>query len=76
MRITAHIPDNVAKNVKTFADNEKMSVSAVIAEALQYYVYEKKKMETGKKVLAMIGKVHVSKDAHKELNKMRAETER
>lgn len=49
MRITAHIPDNIAKDVKRFADNEKMSVSAVIAEALQYYVYEKKRWKPGKK---------------------------
>jgi metal-responsive CopG/Arc/MetJ family transcriptional regulator len=75
MRITAHIPDHVAKNIKTFAENEKKSVSAVISEAVQYFVYEKKKSEAGDKVLDLIGKVPISKHVHKELEKMRKEAD-
>ena len=76
MRITAHVPDSIAKNVKIFAANEKKSVSAVIADALEYYIYENKRREAGKNVLAMAGRVHVAKNAHEELKKMRKETAR
>ena len=38
MRITANIPDNIGRVVKTFADNEKKSVSSVITDAVQNYV--------------------------------------
>ena len=76
MRITAHIPDQVAKNIKTFAENENKSVSAVISEAVQYFVCEKKKMEAGKKVLDLIGRVFISGDVHQEIEKMRQEADR
>ena len=71
MRITANIPDNIGRVVKTFADNEKKSVSSVITEAVQDYILSKKKKESGKKVIDLIGKVRISKDAHKDIETMR-----
>ena len=71
MRITANIPDNIGRVVKTFADNENKSVSSVITEAVQNYILSKKKQESGKKVLDLIGKARISKDIHKEIEAMR-----
>jgi metal-responsive CopG/Arc/MetJ family transcriptional regulator len=71
MRITANIPDNMGRVVKTFADNEKKSVSSVITEAVQNYIVAKRKQESGKKVLDLIGKAHISKDIHKDIENMR-----
>jgi metal-responsive CopG/Arc/MetJ family transcriptional regulator len=75
MRITANIPDNIGRVVKTFADNEKKSVSSVITEAVQNYILSKKKKESGLKVLGLIGKARIAKDVHKEIDMMRAETD-
>lgn len=73
MRITANIPDNIGRVVKTFADNEKKSVSSVITDAVQNYILFKKKKESGMKVLGLIGKARISKDIHKEIESMRAD---
>ena len=73
MRITANIPDNMGRVVKTFADNEKKSVSAVITEAVQSYIVAKRKQESGKKVLDLIGKARISKAIHKDIANMRLE---
>ena len=74
MRITANIPDNIGRVVKTFADNEKKSVSSVITEAVQNYILLKKKKESGMKVLGLIGKARISKDVHKDIEAMRADS--
>ncbi len=74
MRITANIPDNIGRVVKTFAYNEKKSVSSVITDAVQNYILLKKKKESGKKVLGLIGKARVSKNIHKEIETMRAKS--
>ncbi len=75
MRVTAHIPDDVARDAKIFADNEKKSVSSVIADALRHYVSERKKKDLGQRILNMAGKVHVSKDAHRDIERMREEAD-
>jgi metal-responsive CopG/Arc/MetJ family transcriptional regulator len=74
MRITANIPDNIGRVVKTFADNEKKSVSSVITDAVRNYILLKKKKESGMKVLGLIGKAHVSKDIHKDIETIRTES--
>lgn len=75
MRITANIPDHIGRVVKTFADNEKKSVSSVITDAVQNYILLKKKKESGMKVLGLVGKAHVSRDIHKDIKTMRAESD-
>jgi metal-responsive CopG/Arc/MetJ family transcriptional regulator len=75
MRITTHLPDPIARDAKTMAENEKKSVSSIIAEAVTYYIAEKKKKRLGRKVLEMAGKVRISPDVYKELEKGRLETD-
>ena len=75
MRITTHLPDPIARGAKTMAENEKKSVSSIIAEAVTYYIAEKKKKRLGRKVLEMAGKVRISPDVYKELEKGRLESD-
>lgn len=74
MRITTHIPDLLARDAKMMAENEKKSVSSIIAEALSYYLTEKKKKKLGRKVLEIAGKVKISPDVHKELERGRMDS--
>ena len=74
MRITANIPDSIGRAVKTFAGNENKSVSSVLVEAVQFYIHSKKKQESGKRVLELVGKVRISKDIHKEIETMRKDS--
>ena len=74
MRITTHLPDSVARDAKTMAENEKKSVSSIVAEAITYYIAEKKRKRLGRKVLEMAGKVRISPDVYKELEKGRLES--
>ncbi|MDP2972003.1 MAG: hypothetical protein Q8P64_22750 [Deltaproteobacteria bacterium] len=71
MRITTHIPDPLARDAKIMAENEKKSVSSIIAEALAYYITEKRKKKLGRKVLEIAGKVRVSPEVYKELERGR-----
>jgi len=75
MRITTHIPDPIARDAKILAENEKKSVSSIIAEALAYYITEKRKKTLGRKILEMAGKVKVSPDIHKELERGRMDSD-
>ncbi len=74
MRITTHIPDPLARDAKIMAENEKKSVSSIIAEALAYYITEKRKRKLGRKVLEIAGKVRVSPEVHKELERGRMDS--
>jgi metal-responsive CopG/Arc/MetJ family transcriptional regulator len=71
MRITTHIPDPLARDAKIMAENEKKSVSSIIAEALAYYIIEKRKRKLGRKVLEIAGKARISPEVHKELERGR-----
>ncbi|MBM4347570.1 MAG: hypothetical protein FJ107_05490 [Deltaproteobacteria bacterium] len=74
MRITTHIPDPLARDAKIMAENEKKSVSSIIADALAYYITEKRKKRLGRKVLEIAGKVRVSPEADKELERGRMDS--
>ena len=71
MRITTHIPDALARDAKIMAENEKKSVSSIIAEALSNYITENRKKRLGRRVLEIAGKVRVSPEVHKELERGR-----
>ena len=75
MRITVHIPDRLAEEIKTYAGNEKASVSSLAAEALEYYLTEKRKKALGLKVLELAGKGCVTEDADTVLEEGRQDHE-
>jgi len=74
MRVTAHIPDAIAKNIKDLAENEGKSVSALIAESLQSYMAEKKRKSLGMKVLNLAGKTAVAPDTLQDLERSREDS--
>jgi len=76
MRITVHIPESVNNEIKRTAEKERKSVSSFIAEAVQYYIKEKKRREIGLKVLELAGKVRISGDALKHIEEGRDEHDR
>ena len=48
MRITVHIPDNLAESLKMAALNEGLSMSAMTARALTVFLKEKRKQATAR----------------------------
>lgn len=71
MRITVHIPDNLAESLKMAALNEGLSMSAMTARALTVFLKEKRKQDTARRMHALIGPDAVSKDALEYLEKER-----
>ena len=75
MRITVHIPDSLAKEMKVFADNEHRSVSSVVSDALQHYIAEKRKRHLGMMVLQLAGKTKISGNVHEEIENTRMDSD-
>jgi hypothetical protein len=69
MRITVHIPDNLGPRLKQTAQNEGISLSALTAEALEYYLKQKQKKAAGSRLLKLIQPDAVTPDAREELEK-------
>jgi metal-responsive CopG/Arc/MetJ family transcriptional regulator len=71
MRLSVSISERLGKTVRNMAENEKKSVSSLTAEALLYYLQEKKKKKHCYQLLAFAGKSKVDKDIYKLLEKGR-----
>jgi DNA-binding transcriptional MocR family regulator len=56
MRLTVHLPDDLARLLKQAALNEGKSMSALTAEALDFYLRERRRRALGLKVLERAGK--------------------
>ena len=76
MRVTVHIPERVNNEIKRTAEKERKSVSSFIAEAVQYYIREKKRREIGSRVLDLAGKAKISGDALRHIEEGRGERDR
>lgn len=76
MRITVHIPDSLDKEIKKASKNENRSVSSLIAEATEFYLKEKRRRQTGQKVLNLAGKIKIASDALEELHSERRKDDR
>ena len=74
MRLSVSISERLGKTVKNMAENEKKSVSSLTAEALLYYLQEKKKKKLGYKLLALAGKSKVDKNIYKLLEESRMDS--
>ncbi|RLB05831.1 MAG: hypothetical protein DRG59_08600 [Deltaproteobacteria bacterium] len=48
MRVTAHLPDKLAKEIKALAADEGVSVSRFIARCLEHYITENRKKKHAK----------------------------
>jgi len=63
MRLTVHLPDDLARLLKQTALNEGKSMSALTAEALDFYLRERRRRALGLKVLERAGKAQVAPKA-------------
>ncbi|MBW1999539.1 MAG: ribbon-helix-helix protein, CopG family [Deltaproteobacteria bacterium] len=63
MRITIHLPDKLAEEVRAFARSEGISTSRFIATGLEKYLMESRKRKHAERILNLAGKVEVSDNA-------------
>jgi antitoxin VapB len=75
MRLTVHLPDDLARLLKQAALNEGKSMSALTAEALDFYLRERRRRALGLKVLERAGKAPVDPKALEALEEGRRELE-
>lgn len=61
MRITFSLPDKLGQNLKRAAANRGVSVSRLVVNAIEDYLF-KQRHELGKKALNLAGKVRVAAD--------------
>ena len=61
------------EEIRRTAEKERKSVSSFIAEAVQYYIREKKRREIGLRVLDLAGRVRISGDALRHIEKGRGD---
>jgi hypothetical protein len=71
MRVTVHIPDSLGPRLKQAAETEGLSLSALTAKALETYLKQKNRRESGTKLLSLISQEVVSPDAWTELERGR-----
>ena len=71
MRITVHIPDNIAESLKMAALNEGLSMSAMTARALVVFLKEKRKQDSARRMYSLIESGAVTQDALESLEKDR-----
>jgi metal-responsive CopG/Arc/MetJ family transcriptional regulator len=64
MRMTVSLPDKLSDNLKRAAANRRVSVSSLVAEAVEQYLIVQRRRALGKKALALAGKVYVAADVH------------
>jgi predicted transcriptional regulator len=76
MRLTVHLPDDLARLLKQAALNEGKSMSALTAEALALYLRERRRRALGLKVLERAGKAQVDPKALEALEEGRRELDR
>jgi len=69
--MTVNIPDSLAKQTRMIAKNENLSISRLMAIALEYYLEQKRKKKLGQAVLELAGRVHVSEDIQARLDEAR-----
>ena len=76
MRLTVHISDEMGKEVRRLAENEKESVSSVVAQSIEFFICERKRRQLGEKVLRFAGKTKVSPEALEQFHAGREDHDR
>jgi metal-responsive CopG/Arc/MetJ family transcriptional regulator len=64
MRLTISLSDKLSDNLKRAAANRGISVSGLVAEAVEQYLIVQRRRALGNKALALAGKVYVAPDVH------------
>jgi predicted transcriptional regulator len=47
MRITVHVSEKIGKEVQRLAEDEKKSVSSVVAQSIEFFIDEKRRRQLG-----------------------------
>lgn len=63
MRLTVHLPEDLARLLRQAAENEGKSMSALTAEALEAYLKERRRKALGLEVLRRAGQARVAPEA-------------
>ncbi|RTH28287.1 ribbon-helix-helix protein, CopG family [Thermus scotoductus] len=71
MRLTVHLPEDLARLLRQAAENEGKSMSALTAEALEAYLKERRRKALGLEVLKRAGKARLSPEAYQFLEEGR-----
>lgn len=76
MRITVHVSEKIGKEVQRLAEDEKKSVSSVVAQSIEFFIDEKRRRQLGMRVLKLAGKTKVADDIFDELHRERVDHDR
>ena len=76
MRVTVHMPDELAERLRAAAANEKKSVSRLVAEAVAWYLREKRRRALGERVLERIGRSRIAPNIFQTLEEGRRDDRR
>ncbi|MBW2127536.1 MAG: ribbon-helix-helix protein, CopG family, partial [Deltaproteobacteria bacterium] len=60
MRITVHLPEELAREIRALAQSEGVSVSRFMAKSLEQYIRENRKRKHAQRILELAGKAKVS----------------
>lgn len=60
MRLTVTLPDKLSENLKKAASNRGMSVSGLVAEAVEQHLITQRKLALGREVLKLAGNVPIA----------------
>lgn len=76
MRVTVSIPDPIGGEAEKAAREEGMSLSAVVAQAVERYLEERRRDKALQRIASLIGTARVAADAVQQLDRGRAASDR
>ncbi len=76
MRVTVNIPDPIGAEAENAARQEKVSVSALYAQAVELYLRARRREQAVARINALLGRSQVAPDAASELERDRTASER
>jgi metal-responsive CopG/Arc/MetJ family transcriptional regulator len=76
MRVTVNIPDPIGAEAENTARQEKVSVSALYAQAVELYLRARRREQAVARINALLGRSQVAPDAASELERERTASER
>jgi metal-responsive CopG/Arc/MetJ family transcriptional regulator len=76
MRVTVNIPDPIGAEAENAARQEKVSVSALYAQAVELYLRARRREQAVARINALLGRSQVAPDAANELERERTASER
>ena len=63
MRVTVHLPDDLGEALAAAARSDRRSLSSLVAEAVAWYLLERRRRALGERVLQRAGRARLSPDA-------------